>query len=86
MIVSTLIITGLEMMLVVNYIYEFVGFKDEGQKMVYFEELNRTNFAYKILPQLDFYLRFLIQMIFVSTAIQIFTSYIRRKSLGYVKK
>ena len=83
MILSNVIVTGLELMIVGSYIYLFVE-ADSEKKQQYYKDLSQTNFAFKILPSLDFFLRFLIQMIFISSAIQIFTSYIKRRTFGFV--
>lgn len=70
------------MMIVSNYIYMFVKI-DDAKRHEFYEEMKKTNFAFKILPSLDFFLRFLIQIIFASSAIQIFTTYIRRRTIEY---
>jgi hypothetical protein len=82
MLTSNIVITGLLLMIVGNYIYMFVKI-DSVKRQEFYEQLRRTNFAFKILPELDFFLRFLIQTIFVSSAIQIFTTYIRRRTIEY---
>ena len=82
MLTSNIFITGLLLMIVGNYIYMFVKI-DSIKRQEFYEQLRRTNFAFKILPELDFFLRFLIQTIFVSSAIQIFTTYIRRRTIEY---
>ena len=79
---SNLFVTGLQMMIVSNYIYMFVKI-DDAKRHEFYEEMKKTNFAFKILPSLDFFLRFLIQIIFVSSTIQIFTTYIRRQTIEY---
>lgn len=81
MVGSNVLVTGLEMMFVGQYIYMLVP-TDDLSRQRYYEDMQRTNFAFKILPQVDFFLRFLIQMIFISSAIQIFTTYIRRQTSG----
>ena len=59
MITSNLFVTGLGLMIIGNYIYMLVEVSDE-KRQTYMEDMQKTNFAFKILPQLDFFLRFLI--------------------------
>ena len=70
------------MMIVGHFIYLFVDI-DSDQRKQYAEIIKTTNFSFKILPQIDFFARFLIQMSFVSAAIQIFTAHIKRRTIGY---
>jgi hypothetical protein len=49
MVASNLLFTGLELMLIGNFIYLFVDIDSENKKKFY-EDLQQTNFAFKILP------------------------------------
>jgi hypothetical protein len=60
MVSSNLVVTGLELMLIGNNIYMFADTGSSEQKQQYIEILKSTNFAFKIMPQLDFFLRFII--------------------------
>lgn len=49
MVASNLLFTGLELMLIGNFIYMFVDIDSENKKKFY-EDLQQTNFSFKILP------------------------------------
>jgi hypothetical protein len=66
MTLGALIFTIIELILLGNYIYKFVP--AEGVER-FREDLQKTHLAFKLMPSLDFFLRFLIQIIFVSSVI-----------------
>lgn len=59
MLTSNLFVTGLALMVVGNYIYMLVDISDD-KRQSFIDDMKKTNFSFKILPQLDFFLRFLI--------------------------
>lgn len=59
MIITNIILMGMGLLIVGNHIYMFVR-TDNQHLQTYKEETHLTNFTFKIFPELDFYVRFMM--------------------------